>query len=67
VGALSLWLLLCLSQTKDQQIYGGIAYVKSLGRLVKVAILQELKESGQIKSVKVFTCADLTFDPYYAE
>ncbi len=53
----------CLSQTEDQRIYGGIAYVKSLGRLVKVAIVHELKEDGQVKSAKVFICTDLTFDP----
>lgn len=56
-------LLPCLSQTEDQRIYGGTAYVKSLGRLVKVAIVHELKEDGQIKSAKVFICTDLTFDP----
>ena len=51
----------CIAQSDDQRIYGGVVYVKSLKRLVKVAIVHELKEDSQIKSVKIFICTDLEF------
>lgn len=51
----------CISENEYQRIYGGIIYVKSLKRLVKVAIVHELKEHGKIKSVKIFICTDLEF------
>lgn len=53
--------LSCISQTEQQRIYGGVVYVKSLKRLVKVAIVHELKNDGSIKSVKIFICTDLKF------
>ena len=55
--------LAIISENKEQRIYGGIIYVKSLKRLVKAAIVHELKTDGQIKSVKVFICTDLEFPP----
>ena len=51
----------CIAQSDEQCIYGGVVYVKSLKRLVKVAIVHELKEEGKIKSVKIFICTDLEF------
>lgn len=51
----------CITQTEEHRIYGGVAYIKSLKRLVKVAIVHELKENGTIKSVKIFICTDLEF------
>jgi hypothetical protein len=51
----------CITENKDRRIYGGIVYVKSLKRLVKAAIVHELKEDGKIKSVKIFICTDLEF------
>jgi hypothetical protein len=53
----------CLSLTEQERIYGGIAYVKSLGKLVTIAVVQQLKEDGSVKSAKVFICTDLQFDP----
>jgi hypothetical protein len=53
----------CLSQTSEERICGGKAYVKSLGRLVKIAVLQQLREDGTVKSAKVFICTDMEFDP----
>lgn len=60
----------CIAEKEGQRIYGGLLYVKSLKRLVKAAVVQELKEDGQIKSVKIFICTDLEFSaqdilPYY--
>lgn len=60
----------CLSQSPEQRTYGGTAYVKSLKRLVKIAIVQTLKTDGSIKSVKIFISTDLDFAthdicPYY--
>jgi Transposase DDE domain len=51
----------CIAESEGQCIYGGIVYVKSLKRLVKVAIVHELKEDGKVKSVKIFLCTDLEF------
>jgi hypothetical protein len=51
----------CIAQTEGQRIYGGVVYVKSLKRLVKMAIVHELKEDGTVKSVKIFICTDLEF------
>ena len=51
----------CIAQSDTQRIYGGIVYVKSLKRLVRVAIVHELRENEQIKSVKIFICTDLQF------
>lgn len=51
----------CIAQGEDQRIYGGVVYVKSLKRLVKMAIVHELKDEGKIKSVKIFICTDLEF------
>lgn len=51
----------CITQTDEQRIYGGVAYVHSLKRLVKVAIVHELKEDGSVKSVKLFICTNLEF------
>lgn len=51
----------CIAQREDQRIYGGVVYVKSLKRLVKMAIVHELKDEGKIKSVKIFICTDLEF------
>lgn len=53
--------LAVVSENEEQRIYGGIVYVKSLKRLVKVSIVHELKADGQIKSVRVFICTDLEF------
>ena len=53
----------CIAQSDDQRIYGGAVYVKSLKRLVKLAIVHELKEDSQLKSVKIFICTDLEFAP----
>lgn len=50
-----------ISENEHQRIYGGVIYVKSLKRLVKVAIVHELKDQGKIKSVKIFICTDLEF------
>lgn len=62
--------LSCIVEKERQRIYGGLIYVKSLRRLVKAAIVHELKEDGQIKSAKTFICTDLDFPvldilPYY--
>lgn len=51
----------CISQTEERRIYGGVVYIKSLKRLVKVAIVHELKENDAVKSVKIFICTDLEF------
>ena len=51
----------CIAENKDHRIYGGTIYVKSLKRMVNVAIVHELKEDGKIKSVKIFICTDLKF------
>ena len=51
----------CIAQTERQRIYGGVVYVKSLKRMVKIAIVHELNEDGTVKSVKIFTCTDLQF------
>jgi hypothetical protein len=51
----------CIAQTEGQRIYGGVVYVKSLKRLVMMAIVYEPKEDGSVKSVKVFICTDLEF------
>jgi Transposase DDE domain len=53
----------CIAQSETQRIYGGVTYIKSLKRLVKVAIVHELKENSVIKSVKIFICTDLDFPP----
>jgi hypothetical protein len=53
----------CLSQTEGERIYGGTAYVGSLGRLVTIAVVQQLREDGSVKSAKVFICTDLEFAP----
>lgn len=53
--------LAIIAQDEEQCIYGGIVYVKSLKRLVKAAIVHELKNDGSIKSVKIFICTDLEF------
>ena len=53
--------LRCIAESEEQRIYGGIVYVKSLKRLVKVAIVHDLKEEGKVKSVKIFICTDLEF------
>lgn len=54
-------LLPCIARTEGQCIYGGVAYVKSLKRLVKVAIVHELKEDDTVRAVKIFICTDLEF------
>jgi hypothetical protein len=51
----------CIAQTMERRIYGGVVYVKSLKRLVKVAIVHELKDDGSVKSVKIFICTDQEF------
>ena len=51
----------CIAQTERQRIYGGVVYVKSLKRMVKIAIVHELNEDGTVKSVKIFICTDLQF------
>ena len=51
----------CIAQTEWQRIYGGVVYVKSLKRMVKIALVHELKEDGAVKSVKIFICTDLEF------
>jgi len=51
----------CIAQPEGQCIYGGVVYVKSLKRLVKVALVHELKEDGTVKSVKIFICINLEF------
>lgn len=51
----------CIAESQEQRIYGGIVYVKSLKRMVKVAIVHELKQEGKIKSVKIFICTDVNF------
>lgn len=53
----------CLSQTEGERIYGGIAYVGSLGRLATIAVVQQLREDGSVKSAKVFICTDLGLAP----
>jgi hypothetical protein len=53
----------CIAESSEQRIYGGVVYVKSLKRMTKVAIVQELKEQSKIKSVKIFICTDLEFPP----
>ena len=53
----------CILQTENRRIFGGVAYVKSLGRLVSISIVQELGDDGNVKSAKVFICTDPTFDP----
>jgi Transposase DDE domain len=55
----------CLSRTEEERIYGGTAYVKSLGRLVAIAVVQQLREDGSVRSAKVFICTDPGFDPLY--
>ncbi len=60
----------CIAEKQEQRIYGGVAYVRSLKRLVKIAIVHALKEDGSIKSVKIFICTHLEFPardiaPYY--
>jgi hypothetical protein len=51
----------CIFQTEGQRIYGGAVYVKSLKRLVKTAIVHELKDDGAVKSARIFICTDLQF------
>lgn len=51
----------CLTSNTSQRIFGGVVYVKSLKRLVKVAIVHELHENGQLKSSKTFMCTDIDF------
>ncbi len=51
----------CIAQTEGKSIYGGVVYVKSLKRLVKVAIVHELKEDHTIKTSRIFICTDLEF------
>ncbi len=51
----------CIAHTEEHRIYGGVVYIKSLKRLVKVAIVHQLKEDDKIKSVKIFICTDLEF------
>lgn len=51
----------CIDENEEHRIYGGVVYVKSLKRFVKVAIVHGLKEDGKIKSVKIFICTDLEF------
>ena len=51
----------CIAQTEVQRIYAGVAYVKSLKRMVKIALVHQLKEDGTVKSVKIFICTDLEF------
>ena len=51
----------CITQTEGQRTYGGVVYVKSLKRLVNMAIVHELKDDGSVKSVKIFICTDLQF------
>lgn len=51
----------CIAQTEELRIYGGLVYIKSLKRLVKVAIVHELRENGTVRSVKIFICTDLEF------
>jgi hypothetical protein len=51
----------CIGENEDLRIYCGTVYVKSLKRLVKAAIVHELKENGKIKSVRIFICTDLEF------
>jgi len=51
----------CISQTEGQRIYAGVVYVKSLKRMVKIALVHQLKEDGTVKSVKIFICTDLEF------
>lgn len=53
----------CLSQTGEERIYGGSAFVGSLGRLVTIAVVQQLGEDGSVKSAKVFICTDLELPP----
>ena len=51
----------CIAQSEHQRIFGGIVFVKLLKRLVKAVIVHELKNEGQVKSVKIFICTDLEF------
>ncbi|MCS7035627.1 MAG: transposase, partial [Saprospiraceae bacterium] len=51
----------CIAQEEDHRIYAGVAYVKSLKRLVNIAIVHELNKDGAVKSVKSFICTDLKF------
>jgi len=51
----------CIAESEENCIYGGVVYVKSLKRLVKVNIVHTLKEEGKVKSVKIFICTDLEF------
>jgi hypothetical protein len=52
----------CLEKTKKNEVYGGTVWVKSLGRMAKVAIVFEKKENGQFKNPKIYFCTDLDFD-----
>lgn len=51
----------CIAKTEGQRIYGGVVYVKSLKRMVKIAQVHERKQDGAVKSVKTFICTDPEF------
>ena len=51
----------CIAQSKEQRIYGGTIYVKSLKRSVKVAIVHQLKADSSLKTAKIYICTDLEF------
>lgn len=49
----------CIAESKEQRIYGGTIYVKSLKRLVKVAIVHHLKVDSSLQTAKIYICTDL--------
>lgn len=49
----------CIAESKEQRIYGGTIYVKSLKRLVKVAIVHHLKADSSLQIAKIYICTDL--------
>ncbi|MCS6928656.1 MAG: transposase [Saprospiraceae bacterium] len=53
----------CVAQKESHRIYAGVAFVvKSLRRVVNIAIVHELNQDGVVKSVKRFICStDLKF------
>jgi hypothetical protein len=51
----------CVLADEKHRIFGGNVWVKSLGRLVRVAIVHKLDGNGKKSSVKIYFCTDLLF------
>jgi Transposase DDE domain len=54
--------LSCIEKTDEMEVYGGLAWVKSLRRMVKIAIVYEKKADNTFKKPKIYFCTDLNFD-----